>query len=101
MVWRQKKSTKTVLLDQKIQHLFSLQNEINVHDRDIFTIPIEERYKMTDRQKEKWIENTEQTVYQCIEEHRTKMQTGQHNIRKYFGSKQSATMKESGSSTFE
>ena len=72
------------VLNDKIHQLYSLQYELNAHDRDIFHVPKEQRLKMTERQKKHWIDTTTTTVYKCIEEHQQKMKQGQQDIRKYF-----------------
>ena len=71
------------ILNQKIEHLYSLQTELNHKDHDIFHIPIEERYKLHEKQKRIWIETTTHTVNKCIYEHQEKMSTGQTDIRTF------------------
>ena len=69
-----------VFLNQKIQNLYSLQTEINTHDRDIFNRPIEDIYQYTDKQKHNWIDQTSRTVYQSIADQQQKLTTGQRDI---------------------
>ena len=73
------------LLDEKIEHLYTLQYDVNNHDKNIFNTPIEERLAMTEKQKQKWIEETNKTIYRCINDHQQKMQEGQRDIRTFFG----------------
>ena len=78
-------STVHRLLDEKIEHLCTLQYDVNNHDKNIFNTPIEERLAMTEKQKQKWIEETNKTIYRCINDHQQKMQNGQRDIRTFFG----------------
>ena len=71
-------------LNQKIRELYSLQSEVGYHDRDIFSIPIEERLKLTQHQKMTWITNTTKTMKVSMQEYQTKQTTGQRDIRQYF-----------------
>ena len=50
----------------------------------MFNIPAEDRYKLSEQQKRRWIDDTLQTVQQCVYEHAQKMKSGQKDIRKYF-----------------
>ena len=77
-------STIHQVLNEKIDHIYSLQNEVNYHDQDIFQTPIEERYKLHEHSKRVWIEETMKTIHQCMYEHRQKMTNGQKDIRTYF-----------------
>ena len=78
-------STIHRMQNEKIQQLYTLQHDINQHDRGMFHAPIEERYKMSEKQKQKWIEETTKTVQQCMLDHQQKMKEGQKDIRTYFG----------------
>ena len=49
-----RRSTVDHILNQKIRQLYVLQEEINYHDRDIFSIPEEDRLKLP-HQKMTWI----------------------------------------------
>ena len=51
------------LLNQKIIHLYSLQEEISHHDRHIFSMELEQRLEMTETQKRLWVEATSHTIY--------------------------------------
>ena len=76
-------STTDHQLNQKIQRLYDSQTEMGYHDRDIFHQPIEERLALSTAQKMTWIEQTTSTIQKSIEEHKTKMKTGQTDIRKF------------------
>ena len=65
-----------------------LKHELSAYDKDIFHIPKEERYNMTEHQKQHWIETTTITVYKCIAEQQKKMANGQQDIRKFFPTQQ-------------
>ena len=80
-------STMDYILNQKIDQLFSQENNINYHDRDIFHEPVEEKYNLTEKQKITWIEQTTTTLKKCKEDHQTKMRTGQKDIRQFFESR--------------
>ena len=86
MLHDKKTSTSTIhqILNEKINNLYELKYEMSAQDQDIFHIPKEQRYKMSEHQKQKWIDTTTTTVYKCIEEHQQKMAQGQQDIRKYF-----------------
>ena len=79
-----KTSTIHQFLNQKIQNLYTLQQEINAKDCDMFSLPIEKRFEQTEHQKSRWIEQTSATMKQCMEDHQKKMQTGQKDIRQFF-----------------
>ena len=83
------KSTSTMndILNQKISQLYHLQNEIGYHDRDLFQIPLDERYKLSERQKVAWIEHTTKTMKVSMEDYVQKQKTGQRDIRQFFGQK--------------
>jgi len=72
------------LLNQKIQKMYSMQQEINAQDRDIFHLPIEERLQHTKYQKVRWIEQTSATISKCIEDHHQKVTSGQRDICSFF-----------------
>ena len=57
--------------------------ELSAYDKDIFHIPKEVRYKMTEQQKQHWVDTTTTTVYKCIAEQQQKMSHGQQDIRKF------------------
>ena len=71
-------------LNEKIQHLYTLQHDVGSHDQDIFHTPIEDQYNLTIKQKQNWIETTSKTIHHCIYEHTQKMSMGQSDIRKFF-----------------
>ena len=71
-------------LNEKIQHLYTLQHDVGSHDQDIFHTPIEDQYQLTIKQNQVWIETTAKTIHHCIYEHTQKMSTGQSDIRKFF-----------------
>ena len=80
----QEEPVSDLLLNQKIEKLYRLQDDLSHYDRNIFQQPIEEKYRLTNKQKTEWIEQTTQTVYKCIAEHHQNMTQGQTDIRKYF-----------------
>ena len=80
----QDEQVSDTLLNQKIEKLYGLQGELSHFDKALFQQPIENEYKLTNKQKQEWIEQTTQTVYKCIEEHQKNMKQGQSDIRKYF-----------------
>ena len=80
-------STMDYILNQKIDQLYSQANNINYHDRDIFHDPVEEKYKLSEKQKTTWIEQTTKTLKKCTEDHQKKMRTGQKDIRQFFDSR--------------
>jgi len=71
-------------LNQKIAHLYKLQEELPIHDRVLFDTPLEERLELTEKQKITWIDETTATVRVSIAEHKQKMSTGQTDIRQFF-----------------
>ena len=75
------------LLNQKIEKLYRLQDELSHYDKNIFQQPIEEKYRLTNKQKIEWIDQTTQTVYKCIADHHKNMTHGQRDIRQYFTQK--------------
>ena len=77
-------STTDVLLNQKIDKLYQLQDEISHYDKNIFHKPIEERYKLNRKQKIDWIDQTTKTLYKCMADHHKNMTSGQKDIRQYF-----------------
>ena len=79
-----KQSTTHRRLDEKIEHLYTLQHDVNIHDKNIFNTPIEERFEMPEHQKQQWIEETSKTIHLCIADHHKKMNTGQKDIRNFF-----------------
>jgi len=80
-------STTHQILNQKILHLYSLQHELLATDRDIFAIPLEERFNLTEKQKLLWITHTTKTVSTCLLDHQQKIQSGQKDIQSYFNPK--------------
>ena len=80
----QDEQVSDTLLNQKIEKLYGLQGELSHFDKALFQQPIENEYKLTNKQKQEWIDQTTQTVYKCIEEHQKNMKQGQSDIRKYF-----------------
>ena len=42
-----KASTMEIILNQKIRQLYTLQDEIGYHDRELFTIPMEDRLNLS------------------------------------------------------
>ena len=83
---REQKSRHTIheILNEKIIYLYSLQDEVNHHDRHIFDTELEKRLKMSEQQKRIWIETTSPTIHQCIKDHQQNITKGQQDIRKYF-----------------
>ena len=75
------------LLNQKIHQLYSLQHEINYHDKALFDTPIEDRLKLPLKQKENWIMQTSKTMQKCMSDHQQKMTEGQQDIRQFFTNK--------------
>ena len=81
-------STMDTILNQKIRHLYSLQEEIGYHDRDMFSHPLEERLKLSYHQKMTWLTQTTKTMKISMEEYAEKKTTGQQDIRKFFQTRQ-------------
>ena len=81
-----KTSTNHTVLNDKITQLYTLQPDINYYDRNLFQMALEDRLKMTERQKRQWINITEPTIHRCIADHQQNMKHGQQDIRKYFQS---------------
>ena len=77
-------STKDTILNQKIRHLYSLQEEISYHDREIFSQPVEDRLKLSYQQKMTWLTQTTKTMKISMEQYTEKKTTGQQDIRKFF-----------------
>ena len=61
----------------KIEQLYKLQPDLTKHDRKLFDTPIEERYKLSEKIKIQWIEETTKTIQKSIAEQQQKMSTGQ------------------------
>ena len=59
-------TTKDLHLNQKIRHLYQLQESMSHHDCDIFQCPIEDRIALSEKQKLRWIEQTTRTVLKNI-----------------------------------
>ena len=79
-----KASTKDIILDQKIQQLYSLQEQIGYHDRDLFSLPLEDRLQLNHHQKMTWITHTSRTMKVSMEEFNRKQTSGQKDIRTFF-----------------
>ena len=79
-----KHSTMDYILNQKIRRLYSLQEAIGYHDRDLFATPLEDRLNLNNHQKMLWITTTTKTMKVSMEEFQTKQTTGQRDIRQYF-----------------
>ena len=79
-----KHSTMDFVLNQKIRHLYSLQEEISYHDHDLFSQPLEDRLQLTQHQKMTWITNTTRTMKVSMAEFQSKQTTGQRDIRQFF-----------------
>jgi len=77
-------STNHSILNQKISHLYSLQSEVLHHDKDIFDVPINDRYDLTEKQKKIWIEQTTTTVTKSIAEQQVRNHTRQKDICQFF-----------------
>ena len=77
-------TTTHIVLNSQITRLYQLQDELPHYDRDLFSIPLEERLEYSEKQKMAWISTTTQTVYKSIEEHQKKMKIGQQDLRQYF-----------------
>ena len=75
------------MLNNKIRQLYELKDSIGYHDQEIFTQPIEERMKLTENQKMRWIEQTTKTMKVSMAEFEEKQKTGQQDIRKFFSQK--------------
>ena len=80
-------TTTDLLLNQKIDKLYQLQDEVSHYDRKLLQQPIEERYKLPKKQKIEWIEQTTKTIYQCMADHHKNMTTGQQDIRQFYKTK--------------
>ena len=72
------------ILNDKIRHLYTLQNDIGYHDRDLFAQPLEERLRLITHQKMTWLTNTTRTMKVSMEEFEHKQTTGQRDIRQFF-----------------
>ena len=79
-----KASPMEYALNQKIRTLYSLQYEVGYHDRDIFSIPMEDRLQLTQHQKMTCITHTTKTMKVSMQEYQTKQTTGQQDIQQYF-----------------
>ena len=77
-------TTTDKMLNQKIEKLYRLQDEISHYDRNLFQIPIEDRYNLSKKQKLEWIDQTTQMVYKSLADHHKHMTQGQTDIRDYF-----------------
>ena len=75
-------------LNQKIHHLYNLQDSMSHHDRDIFQCPLDDRLSLSEKQKTRWIEQTTRTAQKSIAEYREKMNTGQTDIRQFLQTKE-------------
>ena len=71
---------------KQIEKLYTLQDEVPYLDKAIFETPIEERLKLSEKQKQIWIDETTKTVQASMAEHTEKMSTGQTDIRQYYKS---------------
>ena len=74
-----KHSTMDFVLNQKICHLYSLQEGISYHDRDLFSQPLADRLQLTQHQKMTWITNTTRTMKVSMAEFHSKQTTGQRD----------------------
>ena len=72
------------ILNQQIQQLYTLQHDVNHRDRNIFNHSLSDLTQKSIAYKTQWIENTRQTVYQCVEDHNEKQKSGQKDIRQHF-----------------
>ena len=64
--------------------LYTLQDAIGYHDRDLFHIPMADRMALTEKQKMTWIEQTTRTMKVSMDEYQQKQTTGQRDIRQFF-----------------
>jgi len=71
-------------LNTKIHQLYKLQNEINYHDSELFSQPIEERINLTEKQKMTWLAQTTTTMKISMEEFRNKQKRGQKDTWQFF-----------------
>jgi len=65
-----------MLLNQQIQQLYELQQEVNYHDHQLFTLSLEAIQEKSITFKKQWVENTRQTIYKCIDDYQEQQKSG-------------------------
>ena len=69
------------VLSKKFRQLYSLQEEISYHDRDLFSQSLEDRHQLNQHQKMTWITNTVKVI---MTDFHSKQMAGQSDIRNFF-----------------
>ena len=85
------------ILNHKIGQLDRLQDEISYHDQDLLQQLIEDRIKMTEKQKMTWIKQTTGTMKVSMKEHNKKQTIEQKDMWQFFQKPNASRKIKSGS----
>ena len=69
---------------EQVRNLYSFGDEMSQYDRAIFDEPIEEKLRRPINSLRQWVKNTIPTANKCMRDFKAKLQSKQHDIRRFF-----------------
>ena len=71
-------------LEIKVRNLYSYSDKLYEGDRDLLSMPLEERLQAKTSVLDKWYEDTYQIMQICIRDYVNRTKEGTHDIRRFF-----------------
>jgi len=71
-------------LEEKIRRIYSCYDSLSAKDKDLLSVPLEERLQLPDKPLQLWLDKNAKLITHCVQQHKLQTANSNQDIRSFF-----------------